>query len=150
MAEVATIAFFLGVIAYSVAATLFFIDLVRPDAAGARVHWAPRALVLGALAHAAHVVSASLLSRVCPVESLHFGLSFSGLIAVGVYLVGILRIRQSKLLIGWCFAGSIAIPIACLYTLGDPLFLLATRTLSVLLIEVAALISSEPARGRPS
>ena len=75
-----------NVIAYSAASTLFFLDLLRPGGEAAR-QWAPRVLLVGAVLHAAHVVTGSLLSRVCPVESLHFGLSFSALCAAGVYLV---------------------------------------------------------------
>ena len=88
MATIATIAFYLGVIAYSAASTLFFLDLARRDAPGGpRSTWGPRVLALGAALHATHVVTASLLSRLCPVESLHFGLSFSALVAVCAYLV---------------------------------------------------------------
>ena len=62
MVEIATIAFYLGVIAYSVAATLFFLDLARREGAGPRGQWAPRSLTLGAGLHAIHLVTASLLS----------------------------------------------------------------------------------------
>ena len=40
MAGLATIAFYLGVIAYSAASTLFFLDLLRPGGEAAR-QWAP-------------------------------------------------------------------------------------------------------------
>jgi ABC-type uncharacterized transport system permease subunit len=110
MAALATVAFYLGVIAYSAASTLFFLDLVRPGGEAAR-QWAPRVLLVGALLHAAHVVTGSLLSRVCPVESLHFGLSFSALCAAGVYLV---VYRRANL-----FAtGAIVAPIALTFLVG--------------------------------
>jgi ABC-type uncharacterized transport system permease subunit len=110
MATLATIAFYLGVIAYSAASTLFFLDLLRPGGETAR-QWAPRVLLVGALLHAAHVVTGSLLSRVCPVESLHFGLSFSALCAAGVYLV---VYRRANL-----FAtGAIVAPVALTFLVG--------------------------------
>jgi ABC-type uncharacterized transport system permease subunit len=110
MAALATVAFYLGVIAYSAASTLFFLDLLRPGGEAAR-QWAPRVLLVGALLHAAHVVTGSLLSRVCPVESLHFGLSFSALCAAGVYLV---VYRRANL-----FAtGAIVAPVALTFLVG--------------------------------
>lgn len=87
MGTLATIAFYLGVIAYSAASTLFFLDLARQNAQAARSTWGPRVLVAGAALHAAHVVFASLLLNLCPVESLHFGLSFSALVAVAAFLL---------------------------------------------------------------
>lgn len=87
METAATIAFYLGVIAYSASSTLFFLELARPGGLGPRAAWAPRVLALGGAVHAAHIVTASLLSHICPVESLHFGLSFAALVAVGAYLL---------------------------------------------------------------
>jgi ABC-type uncharacterized transport system permease subunit len=87
METVATIAFYLGVIAYSASSTLFFLELARQGGLGARGAWAPRVLAAGGAVHGAHIVSASLLSNVCPVESMHFGLSFAALVAVGAYLL---------------------------------------------------------------
>lgn len=86
METLATIAFYLGVIAYSAASTLFFLDLARQRADAPRSLWAPRLLAVGGCLHATHVVTASLLLNRCPVESLHFGLSFSALVAVGAFL----------------------------------------------------------------
>jgi len=83
----ATIAFYLGVIAYSAASTLFFLELARQGALGTRAAWGPRVLAVGALFHAVHVVTASMLLNRCPVESLHFGLSFSALVAVAAFLL---------------------------------------------------------------
>ena len=111
MAEFATIAFCLGVIAYSVAATLFFLDLARRDPSAARTQWAPRTLAVGGALHAMHVVAASLLSRVCPIDSLHFALSFTALIAVGAYLVLRERLRLYAL-------GAFIAPIALTFLVG--------------------------------
>ena len=87
MPELAPIAFYLGVIAYSAAATVFFLELLRREPDKVPGTFGPRLLVVGALIHGLHVVAASLLSNVCPVESLHFGLSLSALGAVVAYLL---------------------------------------------------------------
>jgi ABC-type uncharacterized transport system permease subunit len=87
MGALATIAFYFGVIAYSTASTLFFLDLVRQGAQAPRGTWGPRVLAVAAVFHAVHVVTASLLLNRCPVESLHFGLSFSALVAVAAFLL---------------------------------------------------------------
>jgi len=123
MVDIATIAFYLGVIAYTAAATLFFLDLARPDSGTARAQWAPWLLGVGGFLHGVHVITASLLSRVCPVESLHFALSFTALIAVGAFLALRARLRLSALgafvaptaltfLIGAQFVGQTAEPVS--------------------------------------
>lgn len=43
-------------------------------------------MAVGALCHFAHLVSASLLTQVCPVESVNFSLSLAGLIATVAFL----------------------------------------------------------------
>lgn len=109
MDSLVTIAFYFGVIAYSAASTLFFLDLVRP--ASARRNLGPRLLAVGALFHAGHVVTGSLLSRICPVESLHFALSFSAFILVGAFLTLRSRLRLDSL-------GVLIAPLALTFLLG--------------------------------
>jgi len=111
MVDIATIAFYLGVIAYSVAGTLFFLELARKDGGAGRAQWAPRLLALGGVLHAVHVLTSSLLSHVCPIDSLHFALSFSALIAVGAYLALRERLRLSAL-------GAFIAPIALTFLVG--------------------------------
>ena len=111
MDQLATIAFCLGVIAYSVAATLFFLDLARRDQENRRTLWAPRLLAVGAALHTMHVVTASILSHVCPIDSLHFALSFTALIAVGAYLILRERLRLYAL-------GAFIAPIALTFLVG--------------------------------
>jgi ABC-type uncharacterized transport system permease subunit len=117
MQELATVAFYLGVIAYSAAATLFFVDLARRDPAAAAGgpgplgRWAPLALGVGAGLHATHVVTASLLSHVCPVESLHFALSLSALIAAAAYLGLRKRFRLHAM-------GAFVAPVALTFLVG--------------------------------
>jgi ABC-type uncharacterized transport system permease subunit len=111
MQDLAIIAFYLGVIAYSVAATLFFLDLGRREGSPLAQVWGPRALGLGALLHGTHVVTASLLSRICPVESLHFALSLSALILASVYLAFRRRLRMHVV-------GTFVAPIALTFLVG--------------------------------
>jgi ABC-type uncharacterized transport system permease subunit len=86
MHALVSLEFLLGLVAYSLASGLYFVQLTRRGAASSVLRWAPWALGVGALLHAAHVVSASLVTRICPVETLHFALSLSALIAVGAFL----------------------------------------------------------------
>ena len=111
MSELAPIAFYFGVIAYSAAATVFFLELWRREPDKQPGSFGPRLLTLGALIHALHVVAASLLSRVCPVESLHFGLSLSALGAVLAYLVLRKRLRLHAV-------GAIVAPLALTFLIG--------------------------------
>lgn len=111
MVEIATIAFYLGVVAYSVAATLFFLDLARRDGGHPSAQWAPRLLAIGGALHAVHVLTASLLSHVCPIDSLHFALSLTALIAVGAYLALRRRLRLFAL-------GAFIAPIALTFLIG--------------------------------
>lgn len=111
MPELAPVAFYLGVIAYSAASTVFFLELWRRETDKPPGAFGPRLLMLGAAIHALHVVAASLLSRVCPVESLHFGLSLTALGAVIAYLVLRTRLRVHAV-------GAIVAPLALTFLIG--------------------------------
>ncbi len=111
MEQLATAAFSLGVIAYSAAATLYFLDLARREKAEVAARYAPWALAAGGVLHFGHVVTASLLTRICPVESLHFGLSLTALIAVAAYLA--VRTRWNLHAIGAVIA-----PLALTFMVG--------------------------------
>jgi hypothetical protein len=50
------------------------------------------------------------------------------LVVVSAYVMVGLRLRRGVVL--WSFAGAVIVPLAALFLLGDPLFLLATRTFS--------------------
>jgi ABC-type uncharacterized transport system permease subunit len=120
MEQLATIAFYLGVIAYSIASTLFFLHLARRETASGPTRFAPLALGVGAGAHAVHVVCASLLSNVCPVESPHFFLSLTALIAVVVYLPLRSRFNLHAM-------GAIVAPIALTFLVGAQFVDLGSR-----------------------
>jgi ABC-type uncharacterized transport system permease subunit len=93
MQQVANTAFTLGAIGYSAAITLFLVDLARRTGSRVATRWAPPLLSVGAFMHGAHVTTVSLLTRTCPVGSVHFTLSLSGLMAVVGYLL--MRKRRS-------------------------------------------------------
>lgn len=89
MQATSVIAFSLGVVAYSVASTLFFVALLRQASSRSGRYGA---LFLGAASvfHAAHIVITAFLTRTCPVESMHFTLSASAL----VMAIGFLGVRR--------------------------------------------------------
>lgn len=96
--SLAALAFALGVVGYSVAATLFFVELARRDG----LPWAAR-LALRVLAAAAgfqvlHILLASVVLHTCPVGSLRFGLSLSGLAVVSAF--AIVHARRGVLAMG--------------------------------------------------
>jgi len=111
MEQLATIAFYLGVIAYSAAATLFFLHLARRESSKVPTRWAPIALGAGAAVHAVHVVAASFFSNVCPVESTHFALSLTAFLAVVVYLPLLARFRLHAI-------GAVVAPLALTFLVG--------------------------------
>lgn len=111
MPELASIAFYLGVIAYSAASTVFFLELARHDAQKAPRAFGAWLLLVGAVIHAVHVTAASLLSRICPVESLQSGLSMTALGAVVAYLLLRRRFRLHVL-------GAIVGPLALTFLIG--------------------------------
>lgn len=127
-------AFYFGMVTYSAASTLFFLDLFRPGPK--RRHYAPWLLSLAAVFHATHVVSASFLSKICPVDSLHFALSFSALVAVIVFLALRRRFRLDAL-------GVLVAPIGLSFLLGAEFISLDSATSAnvpraLLLLHIAA------------
>lgn len=96
MAELATVVFYLGLVAYSAAATLYFVYLARREQA-ALTRWAPGLLGIAIALHTAHVLMTSVLTRTCPVESLQFALSLSAVMAGTSYLILRRRLRIDAL-----------------------------------------------------
>jgi ABC-type uncharacterized transport system permease subunit len=111
MTELATITLFIGLVAYSVAATLFFVDIARREATPYASRWASRLLLVGVLAHALQVVLASFVTHTCPVESLPFALSLSALITAMTYLVLRRSLRIDTM-------GVAVVPIALTFLVG--------------------------------
>lgn len=79
------LSFLVGALAYATATGLFFLGIVRREAGG--VAWAPRLLAIAAAAHLLYITLASLVARICPVESVNFALSVAALVAAGAYLL---------------------------------------------------------------
>lgn len=85
--QVALAALYFSLVAYSTAATLFFVDLARRDLSPEGNVWAARVLGVGALMHAIHIVVTSFVTKTCPVESLPFALNLSALITAVSYIL---------------------------------------------------------------
>jgi len=153
--------FFVAALLYGTASVLFFFA-VAPKNLRAAPESNPRSsarrepaephrispLLLGiaALAHLAYVTFAGLVARVCPVNSVHFSLSFAAILAVAVYLVARRRFRIDAIgvllapfalatILGTFFLGqpahanSLGVPFLALHVManlvGAALFLLA-------------------------
>ncbi len=87
-----SVTFAAAVLFYAVASTMFYLEVAR----GSKQLSHSRAAVflgIGAAAHAAYVVIASFVARVCPVHSAHFILSMASLFATLVYLVARSRFK---------------------------------------------------------
>jgi ABC-type uncharacterized transport system permease subunit len=91
MSTAAVIAFYAGVVAYSAAATLFFVELARPDPALGAARWASRALGLGVLLQGAQIAT-GLADASATAWSLKFALSLCACSLSVAYLV--LRVRM--------------------------------------------------------
>lgn len=81
------VTFFLGVAAYSAAATLYFVNVARRDEIPQLTTWAPRAQLFGTLLHFAHLLLSSWVTMTCPVASLPFALSLSALVMSAGHLL---------------------------------------------------------------
>lgn len=108
MSELTYGAFVAGVVAYSAAAILYFLELAQRTPTSRLRGWSNWVLGLAAIIHAAEIVVASLLTRTCPVESLHFALSLSALIVATAYLFARTRWRVHAL-------GVVVAPLALLF-----------------------------------
>lgn len=147
--------FFVAALLYGAASVLFFLDIARRNPRAApdnsertfdSQRWAPRFLGAAGFVHLAYVTFASLVARVCPVNSVHFSLSFAAILAVVVYLVARRRVRIDAIgvllapfglatILGTFFIGapahaqSLGTPFLALHVLanlvGTALFLLA-------------------------
>jgi ABC-type uncharacterized transport system permease subunit len=111
MEDLVTITFYLGLIAYSAASTLFWVELGRREGFALAQLWAPRLLGAAFVAHLAHILSASVLTHVCPVRSLHFALSLTAVFAVGAYLASRRRLKVHAM-------GAFVAPIALVLLVG--------------------------------
>jgi ABC-type uncharacterized transport system permease subunit len=112
MDTTATAAFLAGIVTYTVASTLFFVDIARSEGSRVAALWAQRALSAGVVFHGAHVVLRSFVLHICPVTSLPFALSLGGLAVGATFLV--LRRRR-----GLAALGVVVAPLALMLLVGS-------------------------------
>lgn len=105
MEILATVAFSLGVIAYSVASTLYFLELTRGRAPSAPIV-ASRALLVGVAFHAVHLEAVFWLRPISPLAGIHFTLSAATLVTTIAFLT--LRERWKLDALG-AFVGPLAL-----------------------------------------
>jgi ABC-type uncharacterized transport system permease subunit len=99
--ELADLLFGATAVVYSAACVMFIAFLLgwpsgAPEGAegdGRIARWAPRLVAIGVPLHAAHIVSASLLLHVCPVEGIHFAMNVASMLAALAYVVARARFR---------------------------------------------------------
>lgn len=103
-----SIAFYVGVVAYLAATVLFFAQIARRDT---KAPAAPLLLGAGGAAHLVFILFASLIARVCPVESVHFALSVAILVTIAAFLVARLRYKLDAI-------GAFVAPIGLSFLLG--------------------------------
>ncbi len=89
---VADTLFYLTAASYVVASVLFLRYLVRGTGERGE-RFAPRLVGFGAVLHAAHIVVASLVLRVCPVEGVHFPMSVAAMFMCVGYFFARARYR---------------------------------------------------------
>jgi ABC-type uncharacterized transport system permease subunit len=85
--QLASAALYLSLVAYSTAATLFFVDLARREYTPEGNLWASRVLMVGAVMHAIQITITSVVTNTCPVESLPFALNLSALVTAISYII---------------------------------------------------------------
>jgi len=111
MNGLASAALYFALVAYSTAATLFFVDLARREYSPEGNLWASRVLITGAVLHATQIFIASFATDTCPVESLPFALNLSALLTVAAYILIRRRWRVDAL-------GVAVVPIALAFIVG--------------------------------
>lgn len=109
--QLASASLYFSLVAYSTAATLFFVDLAHGQPAPGH-DWASRVLSAGALAHLAQLCLTSLVTRTFPVESLPFSLSLSALVTVASYILMRRRYRVDAM-------GVAVVPIVLAFLVGS-------------------------------
>ncbi len=85
--QVASAALYFSLVAYSTAATLYFVELARREYTPEGNVWAARVLAVGTVTHAIQLGVESMVTKTCPVESLPFSLSLSALITAISYIL---------------------------------------------------------------
>lgn len=107
----ASAALYIALVAYSTAATLYFVDMARREYSPDGNVYASRVLIVGALLHALQIFIASFATNTCPVESLPFALNLSALLTVVAYIIIRRRWRVDAM-------GVAVVPIALAFLVG--------------------------------
>jgi ABC-type uncharacterized transport system permease subunit len=89
--SLANVLFALTSATYVVASAIFLRFLIRGKGDVGKL--GPRLIALAALLHAAHIVVASLVLRVCPVEGIHFPMSVASMLMCVAYVFARKRLR---------------------------------------------------------
>jgi ABC-type uncharacterized transport system permease subunit len=147
------IVFYATTLAYAAAAILFFRYLAKSTAVP-EGKVPPLVLALAAVLHATYICLASIIANICPVKSMHFVASLAGLLATCLYLA--MRRRWDIEALGAFVApaaltfvlgsrfvgqadqgigGSLLAVHVTVNVLGDALFLLASGTAVLYLVE---------------
>ncbi len=85
--QLASAALYFSLVAYSTAATLFFVELARREYTAEGNRYAVLVMGVGVAMHAIQIAITSFITDTCPVESLPFALSLSGLVTATCYIV---------------------------------------------------------------
>ncbi|MEO8184581.1 MAG: cytochrome c biogenesis protein CcsA [Deltaproteobacteria bacterium] len=109
--QLASAALYFSLVAYSTAATLYFVDLARREYNPDGNLYASRVLWVGAIIHALQIGIASFATNTCPVESLPFALNLSALLTVAMYILIRRRWRVDAM-------GVAVVPIALAFVVG--------------------------------
>jgi ABC-type uncharacterized transport system permease subunit len=110
--QLASAALYFSLVAYSTAATLFFVELARRDYTPEGNRYAALVLGVGAVMHAIQIGLTSLVTQTCPVESLPFALSLSSLVTAVCYIVIRRRWRVDAM-------GVAVVPIVLAFVVGS-------------------------------
>jgi ABC-type uncharacterized transport system permease subunit len=104
---IADLLFLVTSLTYLAASGIFVGYLVGLGAAASAMRYAPRVLAAGACLHAAHIVVASLVAHVCPVEGIHFAMSVVSLLVCVTYLG--MRLRVASIDVVGAFVAPLAL-----------------------------------------
>lgn len=110
--QLASAALYFSLVAYSTAATLFFVELARREFTPEGNRYAALVLIIGAVMHAIQIGLTSLVTHTCPVESLPFALSLSALVTATCYIVIRRRWRVDAM-------GVAVVPIVLAFVVGS-------------------------------
>lgn len=110
--QLASAALYFSLVAYSTAATLFFVELARREYTPEGNKYAALVLGVGAVMHAINISISSFVTNTCPVESLPFALSLAALVTAVSYIVIRRRWRVDAM-------GVAVVPIVLAFVVGS-------------------------------